>query len=244
MKKCQVEGCEREYYAKSFCKLHYEHQKHYGRVFTEPIINRSRVGCLVQGCDGKHKGHGYCDRHYQQITKLGGIQGDPTKTKFDPNDYVEKEEICEIILTDEHRKERGRAIIDKEDLQVVICQKWCLTTTGYAKCGKIDRTLSEFLMGVKTSWSVVIDHINQNKLDYRRRNLRVCDKSQNALNSKIHIDNTSGNSGVSWDSTRKKWAVQLRIGKVLILNKRFDTKEEAIYARKMAFEKYVTENAK
>lgn len=50
-----------------------------------------------------------------------------------------------------------------------------------------------------------IDHVNGNKSDNRILNLRPANTSQNACNSKVRSDNSSGIKGVSWDKTYKKW---------------------------------------
>lgn len=54
----------------------------------------------------------------------------------------------------------------------------------------------------------LVDHINQDKLDNRLCNLRLADKSLNARNSKIRLDNTSGHRGVTWVAKLNKWMAQ------------------------------------
>jgi len=54
----------------------------------------------------------------------------------------------------------------------------------------------------------LIDHINQDKLDNRLCNLRLADKSLNARNSKMRLDNTSGHRGVTWVAKLDKWMAQ------------------------------------
>lgn len=53
-----------------------------------------------------------------------------------------------------------------------------------------------------------IDHINNNPLDNRKSNLRPSIDgyyNQNALNTRIRGNNTSGHKGVSYDKKRKCW---------------------------------------
>lgn len=57
---------------------------------------------------------------------------------------------------------------------------------------------------------VEVDHINRDKADNRLENLREASHQQNALNQ-IKRSNSSGYSGVSWDSTNNLWRAQLRI---------------------------------
>jgi len=54
-----------------------------------------------------------------------------------------------------------------------------------------------------------VDHINHNGFDNRRCNLRICSRSQNAKNSKIRKNNTSGYNGVTFDKRAKKWRAQI-----------------------------------
>ncbi len=55
----------------------------------------------------------------------------------------------------------------------------------------------------------VVDHINRDTLDNRRKNLRVCTYSQNSCNSITPSNNTSGIKGVS--KRRNKWVVYIGI---------------------------------
>lgn len=76
-----------------------------------------------------------------------------------------------------------------------------------------------------------VDHKNRNTLDNRRENLRFCTKSQNAMNSKKRVGNTSGHKGVSWEKNRQKWKAYLNLqGKQIHLGY-FDSKQEAVIAR-------------
>ncbi len=55
----------------------------------------------------------------------------------------------------------------------------------------------------------VIDHINRDKLDNRRHNLRVCLQRQNCKNHIRHKNNKSGFKGVSLDKRSNKWVVEI-----------------------------------
>lgn len=79
----------------------------------------------------------------------------------------------------------------------------------------------------------LVDHINHNSLDNRKENLRICNRKENARNSRLSKRNTSGIKGVSWNSDIKKWVSSIRInGKNTVLG-RFKSLKSA----KNAYEK-------
>lgn len=57
------------------------------------------------------------------------------------------------------------------------------------------------------------DHINGNRLDNRRENLRVCTQGENNRNKAKYRNKSSQYKGVSWDSTNKSWYAQIIINK-------------------------------
>lgn len=73
-----------------------------------------------------------------------------------------------------------------------------------------------------------VDHINGDKLDNRWVNLREATASQNIMNSKIAVTNSSGVRGVHYYKQTRKWSAYLAENKKLGY---FDTKEEAAAAR-------------
>lgn len=51
----------------------------------------------------------------------------------------------------------------------------------------------------------IVDHINRNRLDNRKENLRIVTRSENTLNRGANKNNTSGYKGVYWRSDLGKW---------------------------------------
>lgn len=75
-----------------------------------------------------------------------------------------------------------------------------------------------------------VDHINRNKLDNRRANLRVVPQSINNHNQDLWSRNTSGVRGVVWDKSRSKWMARFTLhGKTQHLG-RFDNIRDAAAA--------------
>jgi hypothetical protein len=90
-------------------------------------------------------------------------------------------------------------IVDDEDYERVSLYKWHLTTKGYVvRCGATTEetvSLHNFILNVPPSSGV--DHINRNKLDNYRANLRLADNSTQGQNRGRFRNNTSGYRGVS-----------------------------------------------
>lgn len=83
-----------------------------------------------------------------------------------------------------------------------------------------------------------IDHINRNKLDNRISNLRVCNDLENGQNTNISKANKSGVTGVWFNPKVEKWHAQIMVNRKNLYLGRYQEKESAIKARKMAEEKY------
>jgi len=88
------------------------------------------------------------------------------------------------------------------------------------------------------------DHINGNKLDNRRFNLRFATNSQNQMNKLPAKNNTSGVVGVRWKKQAKKWIALIIKNKKRIHLGYFNTKKEAVLARKKAEKLYFGKYAK
>lgn len=77
-----------------------------------------------------------------------------------------------------------------------------------------------------------VDHVNRNKLDNRRDNLRLASKGQNAINSKVPSNNTSGAKGVTWDKSKQRWQAQIVYQQKFVFIGRYKKVEDAIEARR------------
>ena len=74
--------------------------------------------------------------------------------------------------------------IDRSDYEKVKGYCWYETKNGYiATKGQITTTLHRFLMNPPDD--MVVDHINHNRKDNRRQNLRVCTIKQNSQNRAV-----------------------------------------------------------
>jgi len=77
-----------------------------------------------------------------------------------------------------------------------------------------------------------IDHIDNNKTNNNISNLRWVTKSENGMNASLSSNNTSGTKGVSFHKTSNKWQAIIQLNGKKIHIGRYETKEDAIEARK------------
>ena len=84
----------------------------------------------------------------------------------------------------------------------------------------------------------IVDHIDRDKLNCQRANLRFTTKQQNTVNSGMWSNNTSGIKGVYWDKARNKWHAQIKVNQKTIGLGRFDTLELATTVRDNAARHY------
>jgi len=78
------------------------------------------------------------------------------------------------------------------------------------------------------------DHINHDKLDNRRDNIRGCTFSQNQMNRAVGKNSSSGVKGVGFVKATGRWRARLVLRRKEISIGYYATKEEAVCARKSA----------
>lgn len=88
-----------------------------------------------------------------------------------------------IFLTGKAGKGR-RVLVDNEDYEKVSGHRWYLHHTGYAygRPRKGDSSWAMHRIIMCPPQHLQIDHLNHNKLDNRRLNLRICDAITNSSN--------------------------------------------------------------
>lgn len=90
---------------------------------------------------------------------------------------------------------------------------------------------------------VLVDHKNgySTKSDNELINLREATKSQNAMNSKVRSDNTSGTKGVYFHRKTNKWYAQITVDSKTICSPMFILREDAVKYRQQLEAKYFGE---
>ncbi|MBP7209563.1 MAG: HNH endonuclease [Paludibacteraceae bacterium] len=152
------------------------------------------------------------------------------RTIHDKNEIIQHEDYAEIVLYDIKKNEKARTLIDLEDIDKISDYKWSTRPDGYVIAhvnGKTTR-LHRFLMGES---NLKVDHINRNRLDNRKSNLRFVTDTQNAQNRKSGLS-------VWYKSSRDRWVSTINVNKKRVWIGSFKNKEEAQKAKIEATNKY------
>lgn len=132
-----------------------------------------------------------------------------------------------------------RVLVDDDMLRVLSRWGWWITPNGYAVrqdyLGKIAgkykyKNVFMHRQVAKTPEGKITDHINGDKLDNRRENLRVCSHKDNNANSKLFKTNTSGYRGVSLIKSTGKWRATISVKNKSINLGHFNSIKEAAIA--------------
>lgn len=90
----------------------------------------------------------------------------------------------------------------------------CVGTDGYLKLRYGRRTYE----GQRVAWYLVhgelpemVDHKDGNPTNNALHNLRAVSRYENAYNSKLSVNNTSGVKGVTWDKSCGKWLARVSV---------------------------------
>jgi hypothetical protein len=148
---------------------------------------------------------------------------DTIKNKYDNSPF-------RIPLRNKKRVIVNFALVDEDDFERVSKYKWYLSTDGYG-LGTVEKKtirLHHFVFKNPENRHV-IDHINQDRLNNQKSNLREVSKSMNSQNIKKNIDiaTTSKFKGVSWNKNNKNWLSCGRYNKKRVQLGSFETEEEA-----------------
>lgn len=133
-----------------------------------------------------------------------------------PPDFIDNNDgTVSIPLTSTDGIERF-AIIDRDDIDLVVCHKWFAfdgrpaggsTFYAHATINKKTTRMHRLILGA--SASELVDHENRDGLDNRRSNIRKCTSQENSRNKQRQRSGTSRFKGVSWNRKNKTWIAQI-----------------------------------
>lgn len=126
----------------------------------------------------------------------------------------------------------GYAQIDLADLDDAQGIAWTLDPRGYVAGRppgfKTSTTLHRWII-FGAARRGAVDHVSGDKLNNRRSNLRIATPTQNARNTRLARNNTSGFKGVS-ETAEGRWRARITVDWIEIRLGNFDTREQAAAA--------------
>lgn len=195
-------------------------EKRFGKLIANKDVGKNTNGNVLWLCK--------CDCGRTSIVSNSNLQSGHTKScgRCQINKYKIDNEIIEGITS------TGISFIfDVSDYEEISKYTWFLDNSGYIratlKSGK--RVLLHNLI-MKEAKGLFVDHINRNKLDNRKSNLRYVTKQQNCHNRGISKANRSGFKGVSFDKRSKKYEAWIGFNHSNNFIGSYDTSHEAAKA--------------
>lgn len=117
---------------------------------------------------------------------------------------------------------RAWTLVDEADCGAVARYRWHASSRGYVQRhvphpkrkhpARALLSLHRFLLGLDFGNPLEVDHINRDRLDNRRGNLRIATGAQNGQNRPAIAGTTSRFRGVHWYTASSKWRVIVEIG--------------------------------
>lgn len=169
---CAIEACDRSVLARGWCATHYSRWKRHGHTNQ----TRRKKVCVVDGCTEGVHGENLCQPHLYRFRKYG----DPLGVQL----VVPSSPVL-IVLRDRSGAVVAQTMVDGIDSLWLDQWRWSLSPSGYAYRVANGTTvlLARVLMGVIEAGPMFhVDHMNRDRLDNRRANLRVVTAEINNLN--------------------------------------------------------------
>lgn len=149
------------------------------------------------------------------------------------NIYYECEDYILLNISKAETNESYDVFIDKDDFKLVSKGQWFVRIarkdtylkniasviwTKHEKGKSVNYQLHQLILNTKHK-DIIVDHINMNRFDNRRENIRISNRSENATNQ-MH-------KGYYFDKVNEKYLVRIRINGKCINIGRYNTEEEA-----------------
>lgn len=153
---------------------------------------------------------------------------------FSGNTYVLKDGYYEGTCYD-----GKKFLIDFEDYELISKYVWHVDKNGYVITKFNNESIKQhrMILGLGKADTREVDHIHHNMLDNRKSQLRIVNRSQNCINTRLNINNSSGAKGV-YQQKEGFWIAQISYsGKRYYLGC-YKNKSDAIRARKNAEQIY------
>lgn len=191
---------------------------------------KTNTKCSVDNCNNPIFCKGYCTKHYAQIQHYGKI----INTIYDKNEIIKHDDYAEIIVRNKQGAIKGKALIDLDDVDKCKRFKWGMYSNGYfyGNINKILRIrLHRFVLGLD-DWNInnEVDHINRNRADNRKSNLRIVNRSDNNKNRNKSCSKAvnMNNDNVYFDKKRNPYYGRYNYQKITYNTSYYKNRDDAL----------------
>lgn len=194
---------------------------------NELSFNLKQNLCIKDGCFislGKKRTK-YCSKHHAEINH-GRITSD--KNDYIPNQIIKYNTYAEIIIFNKESKEICRTKIDLDDVEKCSYIRWRINNNGYI-IKSVNTMLHNYVMCKDIKYiNLDTDHIDHDKLNNRKDNLRFITRSENLFNRQIK------GKGVYFNKQVNKYQAYIKINGINNYLGLYENEEDALTARDVA----------
>lgn len=141
-----------------------------------------------------------------------------------------------IPLWGRGKKIKGYTVVDARDFDALNVHRWHRDSAGYVR-RYVERDgrmagihMHRVVLGLAYGDPMQADHINRDRLDNRRVNLRAVTQAQNMQNRPSAMGSSSRFRGVYWEPSRGRWRAEVQQGGRSIYIGRFTSEVDAAEA--------------
>jgi hypothetical protein len=138
-----------------------------------------------------------CKKHYKRWYRANPNKKD---ARYTNRKAIIKGDVALIPLGNS-----DKPVIVDVDNAYVDKYGWSKNNSGYAIARIKNKAVLLHVLLFGKDKDLVNDHIDRDKLNNRKSNIRKVGNSTNAKNCKLSKNNTSGHNGVSWYEPYNKW---------------------------------------
>lgn len=236
--KCKVDNCDNKEYENGLCFKHHLQMEDLGIIV--PSVDHPCEVCKSEVNIQFHpKTNMYlCRKHRLQFNRNGFFQ---KRTIYDPNEFIIHKDYAEMELYDLVGNVIGITKIDLDDVDKAKKYKWHISDTGYVMTciDGINLRLHKYILNQYGEnykghdYDNMVDHIDRDKLNNKKENLRVVNDSANKQNRNTLSNSKTGRTGLNMITSpytgKVSWKVCLFIDGKRVIDKTYSTKEKAEY---------------